>query len=136
MTEIATITFACAEPVRVAEFWAAALGYVPVDVSPKTLAEIEAAIEAGDLERDGWAMLRHPDGVGPRLLFHRRPKSPTEHIPIHLDLKVDDREAEVDRLVALGATVVETKTMNFGSSRVDTWTVMRDPEGNGFCVEE
>lgn len=135
MTAIGTITFACAEPVRVAEFWAAAVGYVPVDVPPARLADIEAAYASGDLDPDGWAVLQHPDGVGPRLLFHRRPKSSTEHIPIHLDLTVDDREAEVERLVALGATVVETKTWMMGSS-LETWTVMRDPEGNGFCVEE
>jgi uncharacterized glyoxalase superfamily protein PhnB len=133
--KIRDITFACAEPVRLAEFWAAALDYVPVEVPPAAMADIEAAYAAGELERDGWAMLAHPDGVGPRLLFHRRPRSQPEHIPIHLDLDVDDREAEVERLVALGATVVETKTQTFGS-RVDTWTVMRDPEGNGFCVEE
>lgn len=134
MTAISSITFSCAEPIRLAEFWAAALGYVPVEVPPETMADIETAIERGELDRDGWAMLRHPDGIGPRLLFHRRPRSQPEHIPIHLDLTVDDREPEVERLVALGATVVETKTQTFGS-RVDTWTVMRDPEGNGFCVE-
>jgi hypothetical protein len=135
VTELASITFASAEPRRLAEFWAAALGYVPVSVGPGTQAEIDAAVEAGTLDHDGWAVLTHPDGVGPRLVFHRRPKSAPEHIPIHLDLNVEDREAEVERLVALGATVVETKTMAFGPTRTDTWTVMRDPEGNGFCVE-
>jgi hypothetical protein len=133
--EIHSITFACAEPVRLAEFWAAALGYVPIEIPAARLVDIEAAVASGDLDPDGWAMLRHPDGIGPRLLFHRRPKSQTEHVPLHLDLAVDDREAEVERLVALGATVVETKTWRMGSS-VETWTVMRDPEGNGFCVEE
>jgi hypothetical protein len=136
LTEIASITFASTEPRQLAEFWAAALGYVPVSISPEVQADIDAAVAAGKLDDDGWAMLRHPDGVGPRLLFHRRPKSQPEHVPIHLDLKVDGREAEVERLVALGATVVETKTMEFSDTRTDVWTVMRDPEGNGFCVEE
>lgn len=131
---IATITFASADPQRLAEFWAAALGYVPVDVPAARLADLELAYESGELERDGWAMLRNPDGTGPRLLFHRRPRTQPEHIPIHLDLRGEDREAEVERLVALGATVVETKTQTFGTAE-DTWTVMRDPEGNGFCVE-
>jgi hypothetical protein len=40
-------------------------------------------------------------------------------------------ELAVKRLSGLGATVVETKTGTFG----ETWTVMRDPEGNGFCVQ-
>ena len=38
------------------------------------------------------------------------------------------------RLVALGATVVETKTRETGEFR-EVWTVMHDPEGNGFCVQ-
>ena len=37
---------------------------------------------------------------------------------------------EIDRLTALGAAVVETRTADDR-----TWTVMRDPEGNPFCVE-
>jgi hypothetical protein len=131
---ISAVTFAAADPMRLAEFWAAALGYVPVAVPPDRLADLELAYERGELERDGWAMLASPDGTGPRLLFHRRPKSQPEHIPIHLDLHADDREAEVDRLVALGATVVETKTQRLGNAE-ESWTVLRDPEGNGFCVE-
>jgi hypothetical protein len=126
VTAISTITFACEDPHRLAEFWTAAVGYVPVEVSPERRAEIDAVVDP-----TSWAMLQHPDRVGPRLLFHRRPRSQPEHIPIHLDLAVDDVEAEVERLVGLGATVVETKTDPFGGS----FTVMRDPEGNGFCVE-
>jgi Glyoxalase-like domain len=44
---------------------------------------------------------------------------------IHLDIETDDVEAEVARLVALGATEVE---------RLQTWVVMRDPVGIIFCV--
>jgi predicted enzyme related to lactoylglutathione lyase len=78
-------------------------------------------------------MLMPPDGHGPRLLFQRRPKTPTESIPIHLDLGSDDAQAEIARLVELGATVVETKSHVIGGF-TETWTVLRDPEGNGFCV--
>ena len=62
--------------------------------------------------------------------FQRREKSRPESYPIHLDFRTDDRGAEVERLTALGATVVETKT-----DERATWTVMRDPEGNPLCVE-
>jgi Glyoxalase-like domain len=134
VARIGNITFACKEPVRLAEFWAAALGYIPVEPSSEVIAQVERAIETGDLDPTGWAMLTHPDGVGPRLLFQRRAKTPTESIPIHLDLNVEDRDAEVRRLSALGATVVETKTQQIGTI-TETWTVMRDPEGNGFCVQ-
>lgn len=44
---------------------------------------------------------------------------------IHLDIETDDIEAEVERLIALGATEVE---------RIETWVVMRDPVGTVFCV--
>src|SRR6184192_3124192 len=96
--------------------------------------EIEAAIARGELDPTAWAMLVPPDGHGPRLLFQRRPKTPTESIPIHLDLHAEDPEAEVQRLVGLGATMVETKSQRIGTF-TETWTVMRDPEGNGFCVQ-
>jgi hypothetical protein len=46
---------------------------------------------------------------------------------VHLDLRaLTSMDAEVERLVGLGAQVVE---------RYDDITVMRDPEGNEFCVE-
>jgi hypothetical protein len=48
---------------------------------------------------------------------------------MHLDLATDDREGEVERLVALGASRGEEHSV-----AGLTWTVMRDPEGNEFCV--
>ena len=69
------------------------------------------------------------DGGRPRFLFQRREKSRPESYPIHLDFSTEDREAEVERLARAGATVVETKT----GTNV-TFTVLRDPEGNPFCV--
>jgi hypothetical protein len=130
---INNITFACDEPTRLAEFWAAALHYVPVEVPQEVAQAVEQEIEAGNLDPTGWAMLVHPDGGTPRLLFQRRPKTATTSIPIHLDLKAEEREKEVERLVGLGATIVETKSQSFGEF-IETWTVMKDPEGNGFCV--
>jgi hypothetical protein len=131
---IQNITFACDEPVRLAEFWEAALGYARPEFPQEFLREIDAAIARGELDPTAWAMLVPPDGHGPRLLFQRKPKTPTESIPIHLDLHAEDREAEVERLAGLGATVVETKSHRVASVE-ETWTVMRDPEGNGFCVQ-
>jgi hypothetical protein len=49
---------------------------------------------------------------------------------VHPDLTTPDPSA-VDELVALGATVVGEHEVPGGSHR---WTVMRDPEGNEFCV--
>ncbi len=44
---------------------------------------------------------------------------------VHLDIEADDVEAEVRRLVALGARRVE---------QVHTWVVMEAPTGQRFCV--
>jgi hypothetical protein len=119
--------------VRLAEFWRAALGYEHVDVPADVQKAVDEDIAAGKLESGGWAMLVNPQASGPRLLFQRRPKSSPEHIPIHLDLSAEDRRAEVERLVGLGATVVEERSQKIGPYE-EFWTVMRDPEGNGFCV--
>ncbi|MGW0904668.1 VOC family protein [Streptomyces sp. NPDC002853] len=50
---------------------------------------------------------------------------------LHLDLTSDaeDRDAEIDRLLALGARRAEV-----GQTGEETWTVLADPEGNEFCV--
>jgi hypothetical protein len=133
VADLNNITFACENPVPLSEFWAAALGYKPVEVPPEVVAEAESAIERGELDPTGWAMLVHPEGIGPRLLFQRRPKTPTESIPIHLDLKSEDRHVEVERLRDLGATEVEERSQKIGRYE-EFWTVMRDPEGNSFCV--
>ena len=116
MLALKQITFACDDPRSLAAFWAGALGY--------------------DAQEHGanWAA-EDPRGEGPRLFFRRMPKSPTIEVPIHLDVNVPDREAEVERLLELGARgIVATKTSTIGTL-VETYTVMRDPEGNGFCVQ-
>jgi predicted enzyme related to lactoylglutathione lyase len=80
-------------------------------------------------ELTGFHATRPPDGGRPRFLFQRREKSRPASYPIHLDFATDDREAEIERLTAAGASVVETKV---GTNI--TFTIMRDPDGNPFCV--
>lgn len=130
MASIGNVTFACEDPAGLVEFWAAALEYEVQEPPPGLLEAIEA--EGGDLNAAAAAI--DPTGEGPRLFFKKLPRSSPEHIPIHLDLNVEDRDAEVERLQELGATVIETKTETTGPY-TETWTVMRDPEGNGFCVQ-
>ncbi|HEX4018495.1 MAG TPA: VOC family protein [Frankiaceae bacterium] len=48
---------------------------------------------------------------------------------LHIDLAPDDRDAEVERLLALGATRAD-----IGQGDDVTWVVLADPEGNEFCV--
>jgi predicted enzyme related to lactoylglutathione lyase len=83
----------------------------------------------GEQELSGFYVTRPPDGGRPRFLFQRREKSRPESYPIHLDFATEDRESEVERLTRAGATVVETKT-----GMTVTFTVLRDPEGNPFCI--
>jgi catechol 2,3-dioxygenase-like lactoylglutathione lyase family enzyme len=106
------VTFDCADPRRVAAFWAGATGY-------------EVAEERPDFVR-----LRATDPRGVRhLLFFQVPEPKAGKNRVHVDLATRDPAAEVDRLVALGATKGEHRSGN-GTS----WTVMRDPEGNEFCI--
>jgi hypothetical protein len=65
-------------------------------------------------------------GEGPDLFFKRMRKSPTIELPIHLDVNVPDREAEVNRIIGLGAKLVETKTSEAGELK-ENFTVLRDP---------
>jgi catechol 2,3-dioxygenase-like lactoylglutathione lyase family enzyme len=130
MARLGNITFACDDPEALCSFWVEALGYERQEAPP---AFMRAWIAAGGGPNDAAAAV-DPAGRGPRLYFQRKPKSPTDTIPIHLDLNADDRRAEVARLVRLGATVVETNRLVIGDL-TEIWTVMRDPEGNGFCVQ-
>ena len=64
----------------------------------------------------------------PGLLFALVFESKTTKNRLHLDLRPDDRDAEVERLLALGATRAD-----IGQGE-QTWIVLADPEGNEFCV--
>ena len=125
---ISNVTFACAEPRELGRFWANALGWPDEDMDEGFLQRFR---DAGVDERQvtSFHLLRQPEGRRPRFLFQRREKSRPESHPIHLDFGTDDREAEIERLTSAGASVVETKV---GTNI--TFTVMRDPEGNPFCV--
>jgi hypothetical protein len=70
-----------------------------------------------------------PAGHGPRLFFKWVPEGKAAKNRVHVDLEADDREAEVTRLVALGATRIADH-QEWGM----VWTVLTDPEGNEFCV--
>ncbi|MEU1419635.1 MULTISPECIES: VOC family protein [unclassified Kitasatospora] len=138
----------CADPHRQAAFWAAALDYTVEDHSALIARLLAAGAVTPDLvtETDGraaWRTLagvRHPDepfdpvsgtGLGRRLLFQQVPEAKTAKNRLHLDLHPgpDARDATVERLEALGATVLRAVDEPGGS-----WTVMQDPEGNEFCV--
>jgi predicted enzyme related to lactoylglutathione lyase len=130
MATLGNITFACEDPASLARFWAAALDYEVQEAPPEFM---EAWLAAGG-DPNGAAAILDPEGNGPRFFFEKKQKTRTTSIPIHLDLNAPDREEEVERLMGLGASVVETKTRETGP-HTEVWTVMQDPEGNGFCVQ-
>jgi predicted enzyme related to lactoylglutathione lyase len=127
-THIWNVTFASAEPRELGRFWAFALGWPDEDIDESVVQKFRDA-GVGEPELSGFHLTRAPEGGAPRFYFHRREKSRPESHPIHLDFATADREAEIERLVQAGASVVETKQ---GTNL--TFTVMRDPEGNPFCV--
>jgi predicted enzyme related to lactoylglutathione lyase len=126
---VGNVTFSCAEPIELGKFWAAALGWPDEKIDEGFLQQLR---DGGIDEREltGFYVTRETPTSRPRFLFQRREKSRPMSYPIHLDFRTDDREAEIERLSGLGATVEQTK-----SDDERTWTVMRDPESNPFCVE-
>ena len=135
------ITADCADVTVAMAFWGPALGYVP-EPPPPGHESWAAYATAQGIPRSQWhGALVDPDGVGPRLFFQTVPEPKTVKNRWHLDVEVTDRSqpaearaatiaAEVAALVALGATEVETIHEDGG-----TFTVLRDPEGNEFCVQ-
>ena len=124
------MTFACADPGRLAGFWAAVLDYEVQQLPEEVLLELR---DAG-VDMNSRAACIDPGGGGPRLFFVKKEKTPTTSIPIHLDVAVEDVEAAVTRLETLGARVQERKTETLGPF-TSSWVVMADPEGNGFCIQ-
>ncbi len=76
-----------------------------------------------------------PDVKGARLLFMRVPESKIAKNRLHLDLQAQNStmEEEAERLVGLGARVVERVNLTSGTW-MGEWTIMEDPEGNEFCI--
>ena len=79
-----------------------------------------------EITEDGDVLLRAPSG--PDWLFLPVPDGKVVKNRIHADFTPDDQQAEVDRLVALGARPVD-----IGQGE-QSWVVLADPEGNEFCV--
>jgi len=130
-----------ADPAGVAEFWAAAAGYV-VQPPPPGYDSWPAFLRELGVPEDQWdsrSAVVDPDGQGPRIFIQKVPEPKTVKNRVHLDLQVgagaDPAERpgvvaqEVERLTGLGAT-----TVRVFDEMGEHWVVMADPEGNEFCV--
>jgi len=123
MGKLREIVIDADHPAALARFWAAAVdGYA---VRPYDEAEIARLATLGlTPETDRYVLI---DGPGPIICCQLRTGPRLERNRIHLDLETPDRHEEVARLTALGATFWYEHS-NF--------TVLRDPEGNQFCVAD
>lgn len=106
----------CHDPGRLGTFWAEALGWRRTHDSTD---EVLLEPPAGSPE----------DKVAPDLLLLRVPEGKSGKNRLHIDFRPDDQEAEVDRLLSLGATRADV-----GQTGDEDFTVLADPEGNEFCV--
>ena len=98
---------------RLAQFWTQALGW-------KVLSEREGEIVIGTDENAPVGICFMP--VTDRKIVKNR---------VHLDITTaaEDRDQEIERLLALGA-----RRADIGQTGTESWTVLADPEGNEFCV--
>jgi hypothetical protein len=103
----------CAEPKTLAKFWRAALDY-------------RDYYTEADL-----TVLVPKVGIASPLLLQGVPEAKAGKNRMHLDIVIDDIEAEIQRLQALGAHRIDEGVQCFEGTR---WVRMSDPEQNEFCV--
>ncbi|MEU9165874.1 VOC family protein [Streptomyces sp. NPDC048424] len=109
------LTIDCSDAYSLGQFWAAVL---------------DSSLADDDFPGDPEALVKAP---GSTLLFVTVPDTKTVKNRVHVDLQPQDRtrDEEVERIVALGATVVGDHRRPDGGG----WVTLADPEGNEFCVE-
>jgi hypothetical protein len=115
VTATVEVTMDALDVEAVASWWAGALGY-------------------GRLyERPPYVVLGPASGdVRPRLVIQQVDEVAAGKSPVHLDLRVDDPDGEVERLTGLGATVAWV--VDETGDGFIRWTTMTDPWGTLFCV--
>jgi hypothetical protein len=104
------VSFDAQDALATATFWAGVLGRMVADGGDADNAAIDV------------------EARSPRIAFHRVPEGKTVKNRMHFDLITEDFEAEVDRLLGLGAS--KLNDINAGAH----WVTLADPEGNEFDV--
>lgn len=123
MARLAQIVVDSTSPPTLARFWAATLD--DFEVRPYDQTEIERLAALGLTPDTDQTVL--VDGPTLEICFQQIESASSEKQRVHLDLVVEDRPAEVERLIRLGARVQH----DFADH---TWLI--DPEGNDFCVTD
>ena len=137
------VTFDCADPRSLSEFWCEVLGYV-IPPPPPGFDSWDAFRESlPEHLRNSASACEDPDGHGPRLFFQRVPEGQAAKNRVHLDVRAapglegEERmaalEAECARLVALGASRLSRHDPEppLGAGHI----VLADPEGNELCLD-
>jgi catechol 2,3-dioxygenase-like lactoylglutathione lyase family enzyme len=120
---ISELVIDAADPARLAAFWSQVLGYVELGY-----------VELGR-EDDGSIEIGPPDagfgGPQPTLVLSPSTDPRAGKLRLHIDVNATDRDqdAELERLLALGA-----RPADVGQSGTESWHVLADPEGNEFCL--
>ena len=120
-SKLTELAIDCAEPAGLARFWCAVLDYEVQDEQDGVVTIGSPSVPEGR---------SRPGPVPPTVTFAPVPDGKSVKNRLHIDLNPTDREqdAEVRRLIALGARRVDV-----GQGDV-SWVVLADPEGNEFCV--
>jgi hypothetical protein len=140
------VTFDCADPGALAEFWAVVLGY-RVQPPPPGFDSWDAALDAwgvpAEQRNERSAVVPPEGGSGPRVFFQRVPEGKVAKNRVHLDVRAAPSlegaermgrlEEVAARLIALGARQLERfePSPPMGAGHL----VMADPEGNEFCLD-
>jgi predicted enzyme related to lactoylglutathione lyase len=144
MATLGNITFYADDPRTLARFWSAVFGYPAAEWEDPLRQELlDSGLTPADLDKR--AVAEDPEGRGPRLFFHHADGAKAGRNRIHLDVNVpsdpddprshDERlDAEKDRLVVLGATVVRVVDQQWGPWG-EHYYQLQDPEGNEFCLQ-
>jgi Glyoxalase-like domain len=143
MAKAFQVTMDCADPRSIGGFWSRVLDYHE-DPPPEPFASWREALTAWgvpeEMHNSKYAIV-DPDGSSPRLFFQQVPEVKIVKNRLHLDVRVtglpgNDLErkkpildAEAERLIGFGATVVRTV-----HDELDYFMVLQDPEGNEFCI--
>jgi catechol 2,3-dioxygenase-like lactoylglutathione lyase family enzyme len=111
---LATVVVNVQDMRRAVAFWCAALGY----------RQREAEMDSR------FVMLVHPEGRRLPVSLQLADAPPSEPVRVHLDLYTSEQARHVERLVGLGAT----RVVDWPYPDDPDFVVLRDPDGNEFCV--
>ena len=121
-----TIVVDCHDLKSQANWWAEVLGWKKIYEADDEAVLVPQWVTAELAKETPW------DRQSQGLVFVPVPEGKTAKNRLHLDLAPhisDDRDAEIERLLSMGATRV-----NVGQTGDESWDVFADPEGNEFCV--